>query len=160
MLKGFEPVYSVEARLLILGSFPGVASLNEARYYAHPRNQFWIILGALLEVELTSLGYEARLDAVKTAGIAIWDVLQSCIREGSLDSSIRAPRANPLLELMDKLPRLQAVAFNGKTAAAQRGLLEGKGLRIFELPSSSPAYASRSLQQKLIEWSVIKEVLV
>ncbi len=160
MLQGFDPVYSIEARLLILGSFPGVASLNEERYYAHPRNQFWSILGALLEVDLKSLSYETRLETVKSAGIAVWDVLQSCVRVGSLDSSIREPRANPLLDLVERLPRLEAVAFNGKAAATQRGLLEGRGLRIFELPSSSPAYASKSLQEKLRAWSVIKEVLV
>ncbi len=159
MLQGFAPVYSVEARLLILGSFPGVASLAKAQYYAHPQNQFWSILGALIGTELQSLSYDERLRSVKSAGIAIWDVLQNCRRSGSLDSAIRDARVNPLLDLVAMLPELRAVAFNGQAAARQRTVLAHTGLRLFELPSSSPAYASKTLASKRDAWAVIREVL-
>lgn len=160
MLLGFDAVYTLEARLLILGSFPGVASLDQARYYAHPRNQFWTILGSLIGADLQNISYGERLQIVKSAGIAIWDVLQSCQRAGSLDSAIRQARVNPLIELVARLPRLRAIAFNGQAAARQRGLLAGCGLQIFELPSTSPAYASKNLEDKRNEWSVIREALV
>lgn len=157
MLRGFAPIYTDRARLLILGSFPSVASLGSQQYYAHPQNQFWKIIGALLELDLYAMPYEARIAHVQQARIAIWDVLRACDRAGSLDSAIRHSESNPLRELTARLPRLEAVAFNGKTAAKAAGLLEGLAVKRYALPSTSPAYASLRFEQKLAAWSVLRE---
>ena len=117
LLRGLPPVIGREPRLLILGSFPGGASLAHARYYAHPRNQFWPILGRLLGEPLAELDYPLRLERLIARRIGLWDVLGECRRRGSLDSAIRDARGNDLDGLLDRLPGLGAVAFNGATAA-------------------------------------------
>jgi hypoxanthine-DNA glycosylase len=136
------PVGSGDARLLILGSLPGEASLKAQRYYAHPQNQFWRLLGAAIGEELVALGYDARLAQLAARGIALWDVVGEARRKGSLDGAIRDVTTNRLVDYMATHPRLRAVAFNGQTAAKLgRPALGGlDGLMLIDLPSSSPAY--------------------
>ncbi|MDC7701479.1 DNA-deoxyinosine glycosylase [Vogesella indigofera] len=150
----FPPVVDADTRLLILGSLPGDASLAAAQYYAHPRNQFWRLLSAIGAVELSALAYPQRLAALQALGVGLWDVVASAQRRGSLDSDIREVAFNPLSELLATLPALQAVAFNGKTAAKAAPTLAASGLDILLLPSSSPALTT-PFERKLAEWQVL-----
>ena len=145
---------------MILGSLPGEASLAAARYYAHPQNAFWRLVGGAIGVELAALPYEARLDALKAAGVGLWDVIASAERSGSLDVAIRRPEQADLKGLIAGLPRLRAIAFNGKTAArlGRRALGEPSGLTLIDLPSSSPAF-TLSPALKAESWAVIGAVL-
>ena len=140
---GFAPVVDTETRLLILGSLPGDASLKAAQYYAHPRNAFWPLIGGVLGEDLLALRYEQRLDRLKARGVGLWDVIASAERSGSLDAAIRSPEAADLRGLIGGLPRLRAVAFNGKLAAklGRRIIGDVAGVRLVDLPSSSPAHA-------------------
>jgi hypoxanthine-DNA glycosylase len=156
LLQGLAPVIGPAPRLLILGSFPGEASLAQARYYAHPRNRFWPILGALLDEPLTELAYEARLERIKARRIALWDVLGACRREGSLDAAIRDARGNDFDALLEAMPGLGAVAFNGATAARAEPGFAARGLATYRLPSTSPAHAALSHEAKLARWSALR----
>jgi TDG/mug DNA glycosylase family protein len=140
--RSMAPVGSTDARLLILGSLPGEASLRAQRYYAHPQNQFWRLLGAAIGEELAGLEYDERLARLAVRGIALWDVVGEARRSGSLDGSIREPTTNRLPDYVATHPRLGAIAFNGQTAARfGRAVLGDVGhLRLINLPSSSPAY--------------------
>ncbi|UXH79693.1 DNA-deoxyinosine glycosylase [Roseateles amylovorans] len=152
--QGLAPVHAPDARWLLLGSFPGVASLRAQQYYGHPRNQFWRLLGDVLGVELAGLAYADRLDALRQQRVAVWDVITETERAGSLDSAIRHPAASDLASLIARLPALQTIGFNGGTAARfgvrQLGPL-AKVYRILALPSSSPAY-TMPYDEKLRAW--------
>jgi hypoxanthine-DNA glycosylase len=149
------------ARLLVLGSFPGVASLAAQQYYAHPRNQFWPILSALWGLEgqeaLSALPYEARLPIVRRHGLAIWDVYAGCLREGSLDSAIQEAELNDLAGLIRQVPTLRAIAHNGGESARHMKITQALGLPVFKLPSTSPANASWSFERKLAAWRAVFE---
>ena len=135
-------------RVLILGSFPGEASLAAQQYYAHPRNQFWRLLGAVFdEPELHALAYDARLERLLTHGIGIWDVLAACHREGSLDSAIRHAKPNDFDSLREHAPLLKRVCFNGKTAGRFAEVIGAAGYETLVLPSYSPANATLSFDQ-------------
>ena len=138
----FPPIIDDRTRLLVLGSLPGETSLAEARYYAHPRNHFWRLIGEVAGLDLVGMTYEDRLRALRAAGIGLWDVVGSALRAGSLDAAIRDHRANDLMALSESLPRLRAVGFNGaKAADIGARLLAGRiDLSLVALPSSSPAY--------------------
>jgi hypoxanthine-DNA glycosylase len=154
--RSMPPVGSADARVLILGSLPGEASLAALRYYAHPRNQFWRLLGRALEEELVALAYQDRLDRLTARGIALWDVVGEARRPGSLDGAIRQATANPLIDYIATHPRLRAVAFNG-TAAARLGRLaigEAGPIWLIDLPSSSPAH-TLAFEQKARRWDII-----
>lgn len=142
MKRGFAPVVDRNTRLLILGSLPGDASLKAQRYYAHPQNQFWRLLGAAVGEELAGLEYEARLERLAARRIALWDVVGEARRRGSLDGAIREATANPLAEFVATHPQLRAVAFNGQTASrlGRLALAGIEGPTLIDLPSSSPAY--------------------
>ena len=134
------PVVNENVRLLILGSLPGEASLAAECYYAHPRNQFWRLLETVLDEPLHGLDYQERLKALLHRGIGLWDTVASAERQGSLDGAIREISANALSELIATLPRLEAVAFNGGTAARiGRREVGATRLILIDLPSSSPA---------------------
>ena len=111
------PVGATDARLLLLGSLPGDASLAAQSYYAHPTNQFWRLLGHAIGEDLAALPYRDRLDRLAARGIALWDVVADATRPGSLDGAIRDARANPLAEFVASHPNLRAIGFNGRTAA-------------------------------------------
>ena len=138
--------------MLVLGSFPSSASLVARQYYAHPQNQFWRILGAVVEQPLREMDYPARLAAVKAAGIGIWDVFASCDRAGSLDSAIREARPNDLCALRTAAPALRRVCFNGRMAAKRIREVEAMDFDVQVLPSTSPAHAGMSFEEKLARW--------
>ena len=151
-LAGFAPVIDRRSRVLILGSFPSIASLAARQYYAHPQNQFWRVLGAILDRPLKEMPYAARLKAVKSARIAIWDIYATCRREGSLDSAIHAGAENDLAGLRALAPALRRVCFNGRTAAKRLREVESLGYEAVVLPSTSPAHAGMSFEDKLARW--------
>ncbi|CAG4895750.1 DNA-deoxyinosine glycosylase [Paraburkholderia gardini] len=156
MLRGFAPVVAADTHTLVLGSFPGEASLVATQYYAHPRNQFWRLLGSVTgEALLHELPYDARLKRVLAHGIGIWDVLDACHREGSLDSAIRNAQPNDFASLREHAPRLRKVCFNGKAAGRFADVIGAAGYETLVLPSSSPANAMLSFEQKLLLWRKI-----
>lgn len=150
----FAPIVDARTETLILGSLPGAASLAAGRYYAHPRNQFWRLLGALIDVDLAQMDYDARLAKLLERRIGLWDVIADAERSGSLDAAIRDPAANDLRRLVASLPALKAIGFNGGTSAkigtAQLGDL-AEHLRLVRLPSSSPAH-TLAFDTKLAAW--------
>lgn len=152
--RAFDPVVDAQTRLLILGSLPGDASLKAGQYYGHPQNGFWRLVGGVIGIDLVTLPYPDRLEALKAAGVGLWDVIVSAERPGSLDGAIRNPEAADLNRLIDDLPSLKAVAFNGGTAArlGRRILIPRPGLDLIDLPSSSPAY-TRPLIEKAAVWA-------
>jgi hypoxanthine-DNA glycosylase len=154
--RSMAPAGSTDASLLILGSLPGEASLAAQRYYAHPQNQFWRLLGGALGEPLADLAYEQRLTRLAARGIALWDVVGTARRLGSLDGAIREVTANPLRDYIATHPRLRAVAFNGKTAARLGRLAIGDPgeIELVDLPSSSPAYTI-PLAEKARRWAVL-----
>ncbi len=158
--RHFPPVVDADTRLLILGSLPGDASLKAAQYYAHPQNAFWRLVGGVIGTDLVALPYPERLEALKAAGVGLWDVIASAERRGSLDAAIRNPEAADLNRLIDSLPALRAVAFNGGTAArlGRRGLTPRPHLALIDLPSSSPAY-TRPLAEKMAAWALLSAAL-
>ena len=158
--RSFPPVVDTNVRLLVLGSLPGERSLADARYYAHPRNQFWRLIGAVAGVGLAELGYEDRLAALLGAGIGLWDCVASATRRGSLDGAIRDHSTNALHALAAELPALRAVGFNGgKSAALGRPLLRPRtDLALVDLPSSSPAY-TLPFEAKLEAWLELRAFL-
>jgi len=160
-VESFPPVASPDARCLILGSMPGVASLRAARYYAHPRNAFWPIMGELLGFP-PEQPYAARLQALQSAGIALWDVIAGCRRRGSLDADIvgSSVRPNDFAGFFARHRAIRRVCFNGGAAeqAFRRHVqpqLDLAGIELCRLPSTSPAHAGLSRADKLAAWSVI-----
>jgi len=151
-LAGLAPVIDERTRILVLGSFPGAASLAAQQYYAHPRNLLWPILSALTGEPLAQLPYEERLPRLLAHGFGLWDVLGACEREGSLDSAIRKPAANDFARLRELCPELTTVGFNGQTSGKFAPQFASAGYRTVVLPSTSPAHASLSLAQKLEVW--------
>ncbi len=151
-LAGFGPVVGPRTRLMVLGSFPGVASLAQQQYYAHPRNQFWPILSALWGQELRALPYSERLEVLRERGLGLWDVYARVRREGSLDSAIEAAELNDLAGLRRIAPGLEAVAHNGAESARTMRRLQAMGFAVHRLPSTSPANAGWSFERKLAAW--------
>ena len=151
LLRGLPPIIAAGARSLILGSFPSPASLAAQQYYGHRQNQFWRLLGALLEAPLAELNYSDRQMALHRAGIAVWDVYACCERAGSLDSAIRGGQANDFRVLKNLAPELRRVCFNGRTAARFARQLGELGYATTLLPSSSPAY-TLAFEHKLVAW--------
>lgn len=154
-LTGLAPVIDSNTRILILGSFPGAASLAAQQYYAHPRNALWPILSALTGEDLVSLPYAERLPRLLAHGFGLWDVLGACEREGSLDSAIRNPAANDFERLHRLCPALETVGFNGQTSGKFAPQFAAAGYRTVVLPSTSPAYAGMSMAEKLIDWKIL-----
>jgi hypoxanthine-DNA glycosylase len=158
ILRGLPPVVASDARVLILGSFPGAASLAARAYYAHPRNHFWPLLATVLDEPLMALPYPARLVRVKARGIAVWDTLVACTRAGSLDSAIRDTQRGEVERIRSRAPAIRLVGFNGRTAALAEGQWRDAGYATLVLPSSSPAYA-RPFAEKLAAWRAIASFL-
>lgn len=150
-LYGLAPVIDARARTLILGSFPSAASLAAGQYYAHRQNQFWRILGSLINQPLYEMDYASRWPHVQAAGIAIWDVYATCEREGSLDSDIRLGVPNDFAQLKRLAPKLEHVCFNGQTAGKFQRQLEAMDYKVLILPSTSPAY-TLAFDKKLAAW--------
>ena len=158
--SSFPPVVAPGTRVLILGSLPGEASLAAARYYAHPQNQFWRLIGSVIGVDLPLLDYEERLATLLGARVGVWDTVASARREGSLDASLREVEAAALGNLVATLPALRAVGFNGATAARLgRRALGATPLALLDLPSSSPANARLSFADKAESWGRLRDFL-
>ena len=152
MLEGLAPVVDRATRIVVLGSFPGAASLAAQEYYGHPRNHFWPLMSALWDEDLVALDYPSRLAALRRHGVGLWDVYARCEREGSLDSAIRTPVPNDLASLRRLAPGLRAAAHNGGESARSRRATAALGLDVHALPSTSPANASWSFERKLSAW--------
>ncbi len=151
-LVGLPPVVAPHTRLVVLGSFPGVASLAAQQYYGHPRNHFWPLLSALWGVDLAALPYADRLAEMRRRGLGLWDVYAACRREGSLDTAIEDAEYNDFTSLRQQAPGLVAVAHNGGESARAQRHLAALGLAVHRLPSTSPANASWSFERKLAAW--------
>lgn len=157
-IQGFSPIIGSRPHSLILGSIPGVASLKAQQYYAHPRNAFWPIISDFLHLE-PNFDYASRCHALQAAGFALWDVLESCVRPGSLDSAIdkKSEQQIPLLDLLARYPSIHTLLFNGQksyqvfTRTWQRDL-QDKNYQFFALPSTSPANARLSYAEKRTRW--------
>jgi hypoxanthine-DNA glycosylase len=167
-LHGLPPLLNAQTRVLVLGSFPSVASLHSQQYYAHPRNQLWKLVFQALSADSPEFycasSYEIRSAHLLTLGVGLWDVYARCERQGSLDSAIRHPQPNDLASLRQRCPQLQAIAHNGgesaKHAPAVHQLLNLlhptlHPIAIHTLPSSSPAHASWSFARKLAAWQAV-----
>ena len=142
LLTGLAPVVGPHTRLLLLGSFPSVASLAAQQYYAHPRNHFWPLLGALWGIDLRAQPYTERQAVVRVRGLGIWDVYARCRREGSLDAAIEAAELNDLAGLRQRAPALLALAHNGGESARTMRITRSLGLPVHRLPSTRPANGS------------------
>lgn len=157
--RSFPPVVDRRTRLLVLGSLPGERSLRAAQYYAHPQNQFWRLMDAVVDADLPNLPYAERLAALLGSAVGLWDVVASAERIGSLDSRIKAPAYNDLARLVADLPSLRIVAFNGaKAASIGRKTLDPSRYRLITLPSSSAAYVL-PFAEKLRSWSTLRLLL-
>jgi TDG/mug DNA glycosylase family protein len=166
-VRGFLPIVGGQPRVLILGSAPSVASLEKQQYYGKPQNAFWGLMGELFEAG-PDLAYEQRVGKICSAGIAVWDVLASCSRTGSLDSAIdmRSAEANEFIPFMTAHAEIRHVFFNGRKAEdvfkrhvlAQMNALR-PDIHYTCLPSTSPAMAALNFAAKLERWSIIRTVL-
>nr|WP_314859687.1 DNA-deoxyinosine glycosylase [uncultured Undibacterium sp.] len=157
--RSFPPVVDQNTRILILGSLPGDASLAQQQYYAHPQNRFWHLLSELISVNLLEQEYAVRLQTLLQHHIGLWDVVAQAKRRGSLDSQIRERDDNDLLSLLDTLPGLHTIAFNGTTAGKIGLKILGDyhtQYRIQHLPSSSPAYTLK-YEVKLKAWRSLSD---
>jgi hypoxanthine-DNA glycosylase len=153
------PIARSDARLFVLGSLPGDASLAAQRYYAHPTNQFWRLLGAAIGEDLPALAYDQRLARLAERRIGLWDVIASASRPGSLDQAIREAEHNRIEQLLHDYPDLTAIALNGSAAAAAGRRLIGEppaGIALLDLPSSSAAN-TQGFAAKLEVWSRLAE---
>ncbi|MEO8455728.1 MAG: DNA-deoxyinosine glycosylase [Sphingomicrobium sp.] len=153
---GLPQVARSDARLFVLGSLPGDASLAARRYYAHPTNQFWRLLGDAIGEELQALSYPQRLERLAERGVGLWDVIATAARRGSLDQAIRLAEHNRIQRLLHDFPQLRAIAFNGSTAAAIGRKRIGENLKVtlIDLPSSSAAN-TKSFAEKAEAWSIL-----
>lgn len=156
MIASFPPAVSDSCRVLVLGTMPGVESLRQQQYYAHPRNAFWRIMGDILAFA-PELSYPERLAVLNRHGVGLWDTVKFCERRGSLDSEIKSPEFNDFAALFIRYPNLKKVCLNGKGAEKffKRYLNLNRlppGLEVCVLPSTSPAYASVSYERKLEAW--------
>lgn len=163
-LTGLTAAAQPNARVLILGSMPGAASLAQQQYYAHPRNAFWPLMAQLAGIAPT-LPYPDRVAALNSRGIALWDVIASCQRSGSLDSAIRDEQPNDFSAFFAAQPKLAAIAFNGAKAwySFKRHVVPLQilpaGVHLLTLPSTSPAHASQSFNEKLAQWQQLSAFL-
>jgi len=156
--RGLAPVLARDTRVLVLGSFPGEASLAARQYYAHQRNHFWPILGAILAEPLSERPYGERLARLRARGVGLWDTIVACERRGSLDGAIRNAERAEVAQARRLAPALALVCFNGKTAARAAPVWREAGYATLVLPSTSPAY-TRPFAEKLAAWRAIADFL-
>ena len=159
-ISSFPPIIDKESKILILGSIPGVKSLEMQQYYAHPQNKFWKIICEIFNEEFTT-DYTERIKILEKYHVALWDVIDTCERKGSLDSEILNEEANKIGELLHNYPNIKAIFCNGQKSYKnlQKILLKEFHLPIIALPSTSPAHASLKYEEKLLSWQKIKNYL-
>jgi hypoxanthine-DNA glycosylase len=158
-VQSFQPVIGADPLVIILGSMPGVASLEAVQYYAHPRNAFWPIMGELFGFD-HAVDYDTRIGEIRRLPIILWDSLQSCHRPGSLDSNIdlETAQANDFPGLLRQHPRICAIFFNGAASEkyfrrlALPQLADDLEIELIRMPSTSPAHAGMSFERKLAAW--------
>jgi len=161
---GFKPIVSANPKLLVLGTMPSVESLNQAFYYAHPRNAFWPIMQSLVNMPINTI--EDKIALVEKSGLAVWDVLESCDRPGSLDSAIKSPQANDFESFLERYEKINTICFNGKKAEQlfKRYVLKQQmipnHIQYIVLPSTSPANASITVEDKRLFWQEKLSLLV
>jgi hypoxanthine-DNA glycosylase len=153
--RGLPPVVAADTRILLLGSFPGEESLRQEQYYAHPRNQFWRLLGDVLETPIHDLPYTRRLQRLKQLQVGLWDIITHCERTGSLDGDIRNPLLSQFEWLREHAPHVAVVAMNGRKAGTAAPRLSALGYRTLVLPSSSPAH-TLPYAEKLEAWQALR----
>jgi TDG/mug DNA glycosylase family protein len=167
MIYSFEPIAGAEAKVLILGSMPGDLSLKLAQYYAHPRNSFWMIMGSLFGAS-PALPYKKRSQVLLSKSVALWDVLKACKRKGSLDANIDNSSiiVNDFASFYAEHPKIKFVFFNGTKAESvykkyvfSTIVSRFPTIQYMRLPSTSPANASLSKEEKLAKWQVVKTVV-
>ncbi|MER1998153.1 MAG: DNA-deoxyinosine glycosylase [Lysinibacillus sp.] len=165
MIENVLPaVVDSETRVLVVGSMPGVQSLEKQQYYGHPRNHFWPIIAHLTGVDVPER-YEGRLALVRAHHIGLWDVIKSCERTGSLDSNIREEVANDFELLFIQFPQIEAVVFNGTKAFSvfkkHIGLDALNGREFYQMPSTSPVPGrfNKTLEEKCEIWAQISKFL-
>lgn len=158
-ISSFPPIVSEDSKILILGSVPGIRSLEMQEYYAHPQNKFWRILFELFHEDFTT-DYAEKIELLKKNKIAVWDVIDSCERKGSLDTKIKNEAHHDILQLLRDFPSIKVIFCNGKKSfkTLRKILPDDLKIPIFILPSTSPAYTI-PYQQKLKDWSVLKSFL-
>lgn len=158
-IKGFPPVFDSQARVLIVGSMPGIASLKANAYYAHPRNAFWPMLYAQFDQPCEG-EYAERVAFAKAHHIAIWDSAYTCERQGSLDTAIKNVQLNDFTALFSHCTKLRAVLCNGTAAhTLYMKTPEAKRFPVYKMPSTSPAHASLSFDEKCAQWSLLRELI-
>ncbi len=155
----FPPIIDKDSKIIILGSIPGVKSLEKQQYYAHPQNKFWKIIFELFNENFTE-DYAERINILKKHHIALWDVIDSCERKGSLDSEIKNEEANQIAELLEEFPNIQTIFCNGGKSFKNLQKVLGKDFRIpfYVLPSTSPLHTI-SFEKKLEEWKAVLKFL-
>ncbi|PPZ93020.1 DNA-deoxyinosine glycosylase [Cloacibacterium normanense] len=159
-ISSFLPIIDKESKILILGSIPGVKSLEMQQYYAHPQNKFWKIIFELFTEKFTT-DYDERIKILEKYHVALWDVIDNCERKGSLDSEIRNEEANKIGELLHNYPNIKAIFCNGQKSHKnlQKILPKDFHLPIIVLPSTSPAHASLRYEEKLKSWKMVLNYL-
>lgn len=165
-VQSFAPIIGTDPRIIVVGSMPGVASLEAVQYYAHPRNAFWPIMGQLFGIDHRA-SYRSRVRQLEGLPLILWDTLQACHRPGSLDSNIDADsvRANDFGGLLEEFPAIRAIVFNGATAEKYfRRLVVPQlpnvlDIELIKMPSTSPAHAGMSFEQKLADWRRLLDYL-
>ncbi len=160
MLVSFIPIINKSSKILILGTMPGIKSLEENQYYAHKQNAFWPIIYKLFNEEI-SKNYDDRKKIILKNHIALWDTLKLCHREGSLDSKIKEEQPNEIFDLLETYTNIHSIIFNGKTAEKfyKKYYKQQESISYYSLPSTSPANARKTFNEKLIEWTIINELL-
>jgi len=166
LVHSFEPIVGRDPRIVILGSMPGVVSLQAVQYYANPRNAFWAIIAELFDIDI-DCSYQARIAQISQLPLILWDTLKACQREGSLDSKILKENiaANDVVGLLERHRGIKAIAFNGAASEKYFNQLEKPRLAVdhvpelIKLPSTSPANASINFEQKLAAWRQLLDYL-
>jgi len=158
-INSFPPIADEHSKILILGSVPGAKSLEMQQYYAHPQNQFWKIMFHLFD-EAFSSDYQRKIELLKQNKIALWDVIESCERKGSLDTEIKNEIDNNIPQLIENHPNIKTIFCNGQKSYKNLVKILGKDFRIpsVVLPSTSPLHTIK-FEEKLESWKVIKDYL-
>ncbi len=159
-IVSFKPIINHTSQILILGTMPGIKSLEENEYYAHKRNAFWPIIYKLFDEQISE-NYEDKKKFILKNNIALWDTLKLCLREGSLDSQIKEEQANEIYQLLQDFPSVHSVIFNGKASEKfyLRYFEKQKSISYYALPSTSPANARKTFNEKLADWAIVTKLL-
>lgn len=156
-IYSFPSLSNPEASVLLLGTMPGVKSLELKEYYGHPQNNFWKLLALVFDEEIPK-EYHQKKKLLQRNKIAVWDVLQACERQGSLDNAIMKEVPNDFTDFLSEHSKIKLIAFNGQKAASyfKKHIQISENYQLITLPSSSPANAGKSFEHKLTEWKAIR----